>query len=486
MIKTQFSQISACGYHEVSVQNHLEAGLNLSDAYASAVLSLSGEIGGGYAEIVGGEIRYGGRISFNVVYGDEAPERLESGAEFSFRRPSEFESGEAAVRYELGEITLKQSGGMLYAVAVINARIFIKVPAERDYLKDIDCLKKSCEFEVYESFEAAGALELEDEFECQKISRVLESTATPVLTAAHSEEGAIICDGEVILTLVMLPFNQNNDILKETRVIPFRYELDADLVHEGMSVFADAETKSLSLKVYVDEETGSSRVGSAISLSVRGVAEGASTQTAVADAYSNERELKVEVGEIELRKRCDFYTKAEKAEGKFNCNVPESSRFLGLLGVGSETVAVDAAEGFAELLVSADAVFVDGENKTVARRAELPARVAVPVGGFTDLSVKITGVSARLRSGKVECEITFRVSCSPFEAHAARVVVKVEEGEEKPINDSAISVYLAEAGDTEWDVSRELGVPVDALYEINPEMSFPLRGGERIICFRRK
>ncbi|MBO6262987.1 MAG: hypothetical protein J6N93_01770, partial [Clostridia bacterium] len=60
------------------------------------------------------------------------------------------------------------------------------------------------------------------------------------------------------------------------------------------------------------------------------------------------------------------------------------------------------------------------------------------------------------------------------------------EGEARPVNDSAISVYVPSVGDGLWEVSKNLGVDGDEIMKYNKDITFPLTGNERILIYRRK
>jgi LysM repeat protein len=64
------------------------------------------------------------------------------------------------------------------------------------------------------------------------------------------------------------------------------------------------------------------------------------------------------------------------------------------------------------------------------------------------------------------------------------IITKVTEGEDKPVNDSAISVYIPKPNDSLWEISKELGVTEEEILKINKDLTFPLSGEERIVVYR--
>lgn len=53
------------------------------------------------------------------------------------------------------------------------------------------------------------------------------------------------------------------------------------------------------------------------------------------------------------------------------------------------------------------------------------------------------------------------------------------------MNHSAISVYIPAEGEDLWTVSKKLNACPEAIMQYNPDLTFPLTGGERILIYRQ-
>lgn len=490
MLNTQFSSFDGVKEEIVEEQNRLEASLNLSDAYFEKIISLTGDVSAGFTEVSKGEIRYGGRITFNVVYIGDGMERIEAGAEFSFKKAGFFEGGTADVKYNLGEVTLKRNGGMLYAEAVIEAVITFDKMTNVTFLSDVDVLKKEEVIEVERTLRASQTFELDDEFECVKLKRILCSSATSAIIHAESVNGAVVCDGETVLSCVLLPFMQNNDILKEKRTIPFHLEIDVDGAEANAPCAVRAEVTRLNLKVYVDEESEKSTVTANIALKLYAFVQKSESLNSVCDVYSCKNEIAVKTENVECDCISGMLLKTEKINGVLTCDIPENSRFIAVIGEKLEIVSIvsEGDELKIDALLTGDAVFVDGDGFTVSRRAELPVSVVASkdFDGFSNPEFSIFNLTSKLRNGRIEIEATLRISLFKISKNRYKLVTEVEEGAEKCPNNAAISVYIAKKGDTEWDVMKQLGASIDTVYELNPTLEFPLSGNERVILYRQK
>ena len=118
---------------------------------------------------------------------------------------------------------------------------------------------------------------------------------------------------------------------------------------------------------------------------------------------------------------------------------------------------------------------------------ELRSRSAVslnvrPDGNYTVKAV-IEGFNYRARSS-VDFEAVIRFCFTEYSNQSFDAITGLEIGDEKVENSNAISVYVASKNDTLWDVCKHLGVSAEVISELNPEVSFPLTGNERLIVYR--
>ena len=57
-------------------------------------------------------------------------------------------------------------------------------------------------------------------------------------------------------------------------------------------------------------------------------------------------------------------------------------------------------------------------------------------------------------------------------------------GAEKEQNTAAISLYIAQEGDTMWELCKALTATPDEIMGQNPALTVPLKEGERVVYFR--
>ena len=132
---------------------------------------------------------------------------------------------------------------------------------------------------------------------------------------------------------------------------------------------------------------------------------------------------------------------------------------------GTPTRAVSSPLGRAEIPYS---VHLDGDfSDTVKARATV-----------IDSSVKIKGDKA-----EITLTIAFNTKC--YASSQINYISAVELGEEREVNRSGLSIYVANEGDTPWDVCKALTATPEQILAQNPNITYPLKYGDKIIYFRR-
>lgn len=490
MINTEYDAFRMDSKESYLEQNRIETSLNLSDSHFDKILSASGAVFSPFIETSANEIRYGGRITFNVIYLSDGYERLEVGAEFSFKKQGDFNFDSATVNYTLGEITLKKNNGLLYAETVLSAHILGETGMEKTFLAGCDVLKKQSPVVLYEKKKGELSIDLDDEFECDKLKNVLFSQASAVVNRTECNYGNVLVEGEVFLSLSLLPFLPNSDIVKERRCIPFSIEVETPSIGPDSISYAVCQIEKLSLKVYTSVDGEKSTVNTIVGLKIFTECEQKVEKIAVTDAYSTACEVEIVRVSDKAKRLLGEFVRTEKIDGKFICQIPENSRFVTATGETVEIVDSEVSDGVLKIdaIIYADMIFVDGEGEVVSKKGELTLSFAMD-GSFdfaSDVSMCLSSLSVKFKNGQLLCDGAVKITAKKLEEYIVEYIEEILEGQEKVANSSAISVYLGQSGDDEWAIEKEFGVSIDEIYALNPDLEFPLSGGEKIIYYRQK
>ena len=466
--------------------NAISCALNLAEEVLDKILAVTATVSAGECEIVGDEMIYGGTANFNAVFSAEEPNRVEAGVKFTFKTPLETPVSSAEATYSLSDIKIRNEGGMLFAACDLVSEITLESREEREVVCDADCLTQKETVTALVKTSVKKEVTVDDEFTVKRVKRALMSEAAATVTGLKAEEDYVIVDGEVVLNVCLLPFSENSDILKETRIIPFRFEVDAEGAGEGDSLSGCAKVGKVALKIAIDEESDKTTVSAAIDVLLKIDDHREQSVLTVTDAFSKTHELFVRREPVEMLTAASFSSENVRYSGKALGKAPEYSRLVKVIGENVSGYSVRSEKGFSAVdgEISCYALFADSDNALSSLKLVVP--FSFTIDGDGDVRVFLESLNAKLRSGDVECDATFKVAVSRAEKTVFSSVVEITEGEEKPVRDSAISVYLGKAGDTEWSVVKALGEDAETIAALNPEVSYPLAGGERLIVFRKK
>ena len=143
-----------------------------------------------------------------------------------------------------------------------------------------------------------------------------------------------------------------------------------------------------------------------------------------------------------------------------------------------------------EGIIEANVVYTD-ENGLNSVAAEIPYSETfdsknrgnvVPIA-FSGIAENAFARVKGDRKIEVTAEAVFAVSS--VKTDELDLICKVTEGEVRPQNESAFSVYIAEEGDGVWEVAKAMTARPDEITAQNPELVFPLKAGDRAVIYRK-
>ncbi len=467
----------------------VEASLNLSSEQQEKIISVSGFVAGTSISLENGFAVYSGKVFFNVVFMGEEPERIETGVRFEFKKAVEGTPETAFCEYGLEDFAVKNEGGMLFVTCELTQTLTVFTERTAAFVTDADTLCKKGEIQIPKTCFSQGTMDNDDKFDLPKIKKVLLSQANASVSSVKAGNNMVTVEGTAVISFVFLPFSENSDIVKETRILPFKFEFDCAETEPDFVGLAEVSVNKLSVKVYTDEDSDRSTVESLLSLDFYILAYGEEKRSCVLDATSGNCETDIVKTDCKIEKMLSQKCITERVSGKADVNVPEYSRFIKAFGERATLYEVTTHDGEITVtgVIEADCLFT-GDNGLVSEKSRLPFSVVGDFQGESvgSVAVAIENLQGRLRSGKLEEDATIRISFQEFTTETKSLITEINEGTPKPERKPAISVYMGRNGDEEWDVVKTLGEDPSVIYEFNPEITFPLKGDEKILILRKR
>ena len=89
-------------------------------------------------------------------------------------------------------------------------------------------------------------------------------------------------------------------------------------------------------------------------------------------------------------------------------------------------------------------------------------------------------------SSDLEVTVELVVTVRGIKLNIISLGTDLEIGDAKEIDDFAISLYVVKQGETLYDVAKALNTEESTLTRLNEDISFPLKGGEKVLFYKEE
>ncbi len=327
-----------------------------------------------------------------------------------------------------------------------------------------------------------------------EVKRVLCTQASTVVSEARCEDGEILFEGDIVLRVTYDCEDEYEPIAQVADKIPFSRVIEAP-VRAGMDAEVCALVEESNIQIETNQQ-GEYRILICECL-INACASACSQKSVnlIMDAYSTQNELALVRKEIEYKK-CAVQAQANLA-ARVNAALPNgmppmariSAVFAqpyvesvtamdgrALLNMAARVYVIYIASGTGELssfdqIINFEMIF---DNPDIRTGMDIYVNTAVE-----------QMVSALI--GSSECEIRFGIMAdlTGYETKQANVLLSAEDSGELRPDGCGICIYIMQPGDTLWSVGRELGVGVEDLRTVNPDLPDNPPVGTRLIVYKQ-
>lgn len=296
-------------------------------------------------------------------------------------------------------------------------------------------------------------------------------------------------DGEVILEVIG---TRNGEICCQTLSMPFSETFECSCASYGDSVVANAKVTFCDGVIISDSD--GNKIDGVIKTEFDFAVYGEREFMNVLDVFSVKRQLLPTVKSHNVCEKISNFTILERVDGnvKLGDNMPACDVILSSNAFDVVINSVKSEDGSVSVegVVSGRVIYsCSSPDKTVSALVSAPFTFSslVPFSGDEQIIAKadVSAVTCRVRRGnEIDIKADIAVSVTAFKCKEIAVICELREGEEKEIPLSAFSVYVAQGGESLWEVSGQLGVTPDFVLEQNSQLTFPLTKGDRITVYR--
>lgn len=319
----------------------------------------------------------------------------------------------------------------------------------------------------------------------KKLGKILTSCAN--ITIKNVSQATDLCEINGEVTVYINHLNAG-EISGEIFTFPFNLESAQEGVSENSQI--DVLVKPLSLSFTTTETDDGTDVEVELLASVSGYYIDSEEVEYPVDAYSKTKELALKKSDVVI---CDEACNV-RTEERFSEVVPfenitnaEEIFCIGAPWVGASNVSL-SPNAIVQGIVCTEMVLKLGDGECDRVIAEVPFSIAlrdkVECTGALALNVKVVSLSARLRYGSaVEISGVLQISLKGQTERVVSYLESVDELGERLKNDSVISVYLVGEGESLFDCAKALRSDEDELLALNPDLTLPLKAGDKVLLY---
>lgn len=439
-----------------------------------------------------GDVRYEGKLVICVVYEDSNRKicRIERGAEFFHKAENELVTPACFAKTALSAInvTHRREGSGLYVSVIVSADVCVYGGKYIEYLSGgEEIIVKKQPIALCHTLCVSGETEGEDEFETDYVGDVLLHGENAIVHNVQVRAGQIDIEGEMRLHACVL--KPSDSLCTYERIIPFSMQIPCEEAFGNVTASARVSVKSAHLTVGADEEKGKATMILSYCLLADCFLHEKTELTVVCDAFSKSVALQTEMRSGEGRYLIEQRKQTEHVHGKAHLSGDVDEEFTLSASVlpRVELSCKKADNGWeVEGVVLAEILLSGKEGGYKSSTLSLPFTFPVQSKGErVEVDAIVCGVKVR-RSGKdVEAEATVKLHVRGYDVCGYSYIGETVEGEGYPQNDAAMSIFVPTVGEDLWQVAKRLRCSPEELQKSNPDLSFPVKEGERIYVYRQ-
>ncbi len=318
-----------------------------------------------------------------------------------------------------------------------------------------------------------------------KLGRILTSYANITVKNVSQATDLYEINGEASVYVTHL---FEGGICGEIISFPFSLEIAQEGVLDTSDI--DVLLKPISLSLVATETDVGTDVEIELLVSVGGYYADCEEVDYPVDAYSKTKELSLKKADVVISEEaCNVRTEERFSEVVPFENITNAEEILciGAPWVGASNFAL-TPNAVVQGIVCSEVVLKLGDGSIDRVVAEVPFSIAirdkVECSGNIALDVKVVSISARLRYGSaIEVSGVLQISLRGKSDKLVSYLEGVEELGERLKNDSVISVYLVGEGECLFDCAKALRSDEEELLALNPDLTLPLKAGDKVLLY---
>ena len=326
------------------------------------------------------------------------------------------------------------------------------------------------------------------------VDSVLSTHVGAITTKTESLDSMVVVEGKIFANALIKSAEETPRIFAISNLEDFREEIEDGNVKENNQIVLAAKVVCEDIKTEIQENGESVEISVPVDICYDVVE--TRNVTVVTDAYSVKNEITTTTGGFNSTELLPKETFEFKFDGNISLDeeTPRVDKIIATDGsyLTITNISLSDNELLVEGIVKTNLIYLnDDENKLNSINIEIPfsetQRANTNFANNIIYETFVSGVDASAKKGReifIDGKITLAISPSTQTSHA--VISNVEIGEEIESSTSAIEIYFANAGQTLWDIAKDLKVSKDTLALQNSDLPEVMEGGEKVVYYNQK
>lgn len=489
--------VSSVRKHIGTTQSVIELKLPTNDGEVKEVYSVSASSSIVSSEAVGNAINFVGLVDFQVIYGGEKLSSLDYTAEFKDRFEGESEiKGELIVTSNVVGVNQSVVGGEIRVSATVEICVDAIVSTDYNVLEGLEAegahkTTKDISFVSYlgrafEKFDVSGDLEISG------ASKVHMVTPCAHLKSVESKDDYISVSGVMGLSICYSTSDELEGLKSTYKELDFGWEVafdgakEEDHVDSALSIiFRDTKVSSVS------SDDGVS-VSIDVPIEFSGYVFEAKTEKVVDDVYLESNYLSVtsENAQTMTGLKSIEFKDGISGSAEIDANAPFIDDVLSVSTNNIVLARSYVADGrlMVEGVANATVVYYTKETASATSvEIEMPFAVdeKIEANEVGVVSLCLADINAKSRRGKeIEVSGELFVYADAYTLGDEMIISDITLGEEKPLDDCSLYIYIVKPNDTLWSIAKEMNVSTDLILSQNPDVSETLEVGDKLVIYR--
>ena len=329
----------------------------------------------------------------------------------------------------------------------------------------------------------------------EQVKKVLCAESQVAVKNVESGVDFVSVDGEIVTKILYLSANDRFETCYA--VEPFKQEVALESVNKDTVAQAEATIKRSDVKYEIDQSDKGVKINFNIPVQLKIWAFDENKTNIIKDVYSTKGELALSTESFDMTKQMPVECFETKIDGTLTLddNKPRVDKlmFVGLSNLQTTNAYIKNGEVFVEGIAKTDVVYLNDEtNALVGILMEVPFVISEKTmiecdDAHVQVYATLNDVDVVVKKGRefyFDAKLKICVACDCDKVDA--VISRIEQTNEYPERDCAIEVYFGSAGQTAWDIAKELQMQEELVTMQNPDTQFPLAQDENIVVYYQK